>query len=632
MKLSLLYLSILLASNTVVFAEKVKKETLDDALKLDTIVVTANRDVQSIENTNAAVTVFTRDDIDRLQPSSVAALLNKVPGVQITQTGGRGSNVGVFIRGTKTAQSLILIDGQRVGSASSGGAALEYLSMDQIERVEVLRGSRSAIYGADAIGGVIQIFTRRSDGNGINPRLRIAAGNHGTWERSLGVSGGNDKTRFSLNAALDETKGIDRTRKSWNPDKDHDAYRNKSLSFTISHQLTDDIDIGLNTLHQEGKSEYDNPTGFAPSKYYAAFNTNSTSAYFNYRVTDFWATRLEVGHSEDKRKDRDKLDKTNVWNNYHYNTFRDSATWLNTLTLNDTNTILVGADFLNDKLHSSTDYDRTSRWNRAGFIQHSYQGDIVFTELGLRHDKNQQYGSKNTWNGGLGFNINPENKLIFSYAEGFRVPTFNDAYSPAGWGGNPNLKPEESKSYEIQWRSQLADKTRLEASVYRSTIRNMIIYVPQGWSGTNYNINKARIHGFEASLHQDLWGWQGVLGVSLVDPRDAKSGHTLQNIARRTVSFDLDRQFGDFSIGAGWLAASSSYGNAANTIDIPGYGIFGIRGSWQATPEIKFDAKIDNLFDKSYYRSTYSYNSRIYGYREEGITAMFGVTWKPKFF
>lgn len=638
MKIPFLTISIiLLFVHKNILAENSNKETLNDALKLDTIVVTANRDIQPREQTNALVTVFTRKDIDRLQPSSITDLLNRVPGVQITQNGGKGSVTGLFIRGTKAAQNLVLIDGQRIGSASTGAAALQYLAVDQIERIEVLRGSRSAIYGSDAIGGVIQIFTRRGENEGIHPRLRVAMGNHGAWEHSFGLSGGTDKTHFSLNAALDETQGIDRTRKSWSSDKDHDAYRNKSYSFTFSHEFSDTIEVGLNALNQNGKSEYDNPFGryqnyyTYPSKPYIDFTNSSISSYINYHVNDFWTTRLETGHAEDKGRTKDKLYKPA---NDVYNSFKDTVTWLNSLALNERNTLLVGADYLNDKLHSSTDYDRTSRWNRGNFIQHSYQGELIFTELGYRHDKNQQYGSKETWNGSLGFNINPDNKLIFSYAEGFRVPTFNDLYYPADDFSkpNPNLKPEESTSYEIQWRSQLAEKTYLETSIYRTIIKDMINYQsdPVTFIGSSYNVDKARINGLEATLHQELWGWQGLIGLSVIDPRDAKTGHTLQNRARRTINIDLDRQIGNFSLGMSWLAVSSSYGDPGNSISIPGYELLGIRGSWQATPEIKLDAKIDNIFDKSYYRTTYSYQNQIHGYREEGITVMLGITWTPK--
>ncbi|MBC7213505.1 MAG: TonB-dependent receptor, partial [Pseudomonas sp.] len=162
----------------------------DDALKLPDVLISASRQVESRTATSAANTVFTRADIDRLQPSGVTDLLARVPGVQVAPTGGRGSLPGIFIRGTKAAQTLVLVDGVRIANATSGDSGLQFLDVDQIERVEVLRGSRSAVYGSDAIGGVIQIFTRRGGAPGLQPRLRLAAGSNQTWQRSLGLSGG----------------------------------------------------------------------------------------------------------------------------------------------------------------------------------------------------------------------------------------------------------------------------------------------------------------------------------------------------------------------------------------------------------------------------------------------------------
>ncbi len=186
----------------------------DQALKLPDVLISANRQVEARNDSSAANTVFTRDDIDRLQPDSVTDLLRRVPGVQISQSGGRGSIPGVYIRGTQSAQSLVLVDGQRIGSSTSGDSNLQHINIEQVERVEVLRGSRSVIYGSDAIGGVIQIFTRRGGEQGLQPRMHTGFGSNQTWERSLGLSGGDERTRFNLGASLDETAGINRTHES----------------------------------------------------------------------------------------------------------------------------------------------------------------------------------------------------------------------------------------------------------------------------------------------------------------------------------------------------------------------------------------------------------------------------------
>ena len=601
----------------------------EDALKLPQTLITGNRQVEARSDSSSANTVFTRADIDRLQPTSLTDLLGRVPGVQVARSGGRGGLPGIYIRGTKAAQSLVLVDGQRMANATSADSNLQYLNIDQIERVEVLRGSRSVIYGSDAIGGVIQIFTRRGTEQGLQPRMHVGFGSNQTWERSLGLSGGDDKTRFNLGASLDETAGIDRTHESYPSDADHDAYRNKSVSLSLSHALTDDIEIGANLLDNRGKSEFDNPFGrfdmntfeSVQQQPYSDFNVSSISSYFDARVNDLWKTRVEFGHTENREKTLDKLsDERTV-----FNTYRDSLNWQNDLTLNARNSLILGGDWYEDRVNSSTAFDEDSRWNRAAFIQHRYQADSFSTELGLRHDDNQQFGSQNTWSGTFTLPLNPDNDLLLSYSEGFRAPTFNDLYYPDF--SNPDLKPETSKSYELQWRSQLSDSSRLEASIYRTDLQDAIIF---GSNSRPENVASARINGFEAALKQELFDWQSNLGVSIIDPRDRDSGHTLARRARRTLSWDLDRQFDRISVGASWQAVSSSYDDRDNNQSLGGYALFGLRSSWALNREIKLDLKVDNVFDKGYSRANYSYDGGQYGYREEGRMWMFGVTWTPE--
>ncbi|MGZ9664883.1 TonB-dependent receptor domain-containing protein [Pseudomonas sp. GNP014] len=617
MNRSCLALPLLLLTTASAFAETFER---DEALKLPDTLISANRQVEARNDSSAANTVFTREDIDRLQPGSVTDLLQRVPGVQVAQAGGRGSLPGIYIRGTQSAQSLVLVDGQRIGSSTSGDSNLQHLNIDQIERVEVLRGSRSVIYGSDAIGGVIQIFTRRGTEQSLQPRLHLGFGSHQTWERSLGLAGGDEKTRFNLGASLDDTAGLDRTHESYPSDSDHDAYRNKSISLSLSHALTDDIEVGANLLDNRGKSEFDSPFGNYQQQQYSDFNVSSISSYFDARVNNIWKTRIEIGHTENREKTLDKLsDERTV-----FNTYRDSVNWQNDLTLDARNSLILGGDWYEDRINSSTAFEENSRWNRAAFIQHRYQADSFSTELGLRHDDNQQFGGQNTWSGTFTLPLNPDNDLLLSYSEGFRAPTFNDLYYPDF--SNPALKPETSKSYELQWRSQLSDSSRLEASIYRTDLEDAIIF---GSNSRPENVASARINGFEAALKQELFGWQSNLGVAIIDPRDRDTGHTLARRARRTMSWDLDRQFDRLSLGASWQAVSSSYDDKENTQSLGGYGLIGLRSSWTLNREITLDLKVDNLLDKGYSRALYSYDGSQYGYREEGRAWVFGVTWTP---
>ena len=594
-------------------------ETLEreNALKLPQTLITGNRQVEARSDSASANSVFTRDDIDRLQPTSLTDLLSRVPGVQVARSGGRGGLPGIYIRGTKSAQSLVLVDGQRMANATSADSNLQYLNIDQIERVEVLRGSRSVIYGSDAIGGVIQIFTRRGSAQAPQVRLHSAMGSYGSTLNSLGISGGDTQTRYNLSGSLENTAGINRTTVSYPVDNDHDAYRNKSVSLNLSHTFTDTLEVGVSALKNTGKTELDAMFG---QKGYSDFDISSVGGFVDAQINDRWNSRVEWGHSENREKTRDKLSP----DLYAFNTYRDSLNWQNNLTLNDQHSLIVGADSYEDRVRSSTVFDEDSRWNRAAFVQHRFHGDYFSTELGVRHDQNQQFGRHNTWSASLSVPLNVDNELLLSYSEGFRAPTFNDLYYPQF--GNPALKPEYSKSYELQWRSQLTDSSRLETSIYRTDIRDAIV------ADANFiqqNIGAARITGFESALHQEWFGWQSSLGVAMIDPRDRDTGHTLSRRARRTLSLDIDRQFDRIGVGASWQAVSSSFNDDDNKQPIGGYGLLGLRGNWIASPEVRLDLKVDNLLDKSFTRALYSYDGNYYGYREERRNVQLAVTWTP---
>ena len=614
MKLSRLALAISLMPAALLAAEPYASEPL---------VITSGRLAEPQVQATAATSVFTRQDIERLQVSSVAELLERVPGLSVVRTGGAGSQTGVFLRGTSTAQTLVLVDGQRIAAASSGTSSLEFLAPEQIERIEVVRGARSALYGSDAIGGVIQIFTRQGDGSGLKPYARLAAGSDSTYQRSLGLSGGDERTRFHLGAALDETAGIDATRDGFGANGDDDAYRNRSLSLNLSHRFNEDLQVGFSALDQRGQVEYDDVfTGLLPT---TDFQVSSLSGFIDGQLNERWNSRLEIGHSKDQRDSGDDSPAAPEYSFFTYTTYRDSVSWVNTLTLSDNQQLLVGADWYEDRLHSSAAFAEDSRWNRAAFVQHRYTGDTFSTELGLRHDDNQQFGSENTWNAALTLPLNSANDLILSYSEGFRAPTFNDLYDQ--WYGNPGLQAERSESYELQWRSRYSDTGSLQASLYRTDIEDAIVldenFIPQ-------NVQTARINGFEAAVQQELFGWQANLALALIDPRDRNSGHTLQRRAKRTLSLDVDRRFGDVSLGAGWRAISGRYDDAENQIDMSGYGLLSLRAAWQANEELGLSLKLDNLLDKDYAEATYSTPNGRFGYNSAGRTALFAITWTPQ--
>lgn len=599
----------------------------DEALQAPALVITSGRVAEPKKAATSAASVFTRQDIERLQVRNVPDLLNRVPGVVTRSSGGL---VSYSVRGTKSAQTLVLVNGQRIASAASGIARLDYLSIDNIERVEVTRGARSSLYGADAIGGVIQIFTRRGEA-GLNPSVRLAAGSKQTYQRSASVSGGDTRTRFSLGGSLDESNGHDSTRDNVGADSDAEGQRNLAQYLNLDHQFNDDWKAGFNYNEQHGKNEYDDAYEQAPAQPSDQFRVSSASSFLQGQINDTWNSRLELGQSYDRNK---AVGAAMPWNNGLNATTRHSASWLNRLDLSPANQLTLGGDWYEDKLDSSTAYAEDSRSNSAALFQYRFNGEQLFSELGMRRDDNQLYGTENSWNGALGLPLESGQQWQLSYAEGFRAPTFTDLYYP-GYS-NPNLTAETSKTWELQWRAELGS-SQLETSLYRNDIKDLIVFS----DSKPENVGQARINGFETNISQELLGWQTNLGLSLVDSRNRDNGQTLKLTPKRTVFIDLDRSFGALSGGASWRAISQSYDYSKSYSNgreaIPGYGLIDLRSSWQVTASLRMDLQLNNVLDKDYYTSLYQrFDANYmlaptapYGYQEPGRTGLLAVTWTP---
>ncbi|WP_413043090.1 TonB-dependent receptor domain-containing protein [Pseudomonas sp. YJ42] len=619
MKLTRLALAVALLPASQAFADT----NVSDSYQLPNMLVTSARQAEPRAQATAANTVFTRDDIKRLQARSVPELLRRVPGVSVSTAGGLPS---LSVRGTGTAQTLVLLDGQRIASSTSGIARLDYLAIDNIDRVEVVRGPRSALYGADAVGGVIQIFTR-SGRPGLHPEVRLAAGSDHTFQRSLNLSGGTQQTRVNLGVSLDEREDFDITRDERGADRDDDGQRTKALHLKLDHQIDANWKAGLSLNDQRGENEYDDAYEFAPGAPQDEFRVSSYSGYLDGQLSEVWNSRLELGRSFDRNRA-----VGSAFNDGLLETTRHSAAWINRLRLNESHQLSLGSDWYEDRLDATTAYKEDSRDNLAFFAQHSYQGDRFGTELGLRHDDNQQFGSQNSWNAAFSLPVSESQRWILSYGAGFRAPTFSDLYYPGS--GNPDLAPETSKTYELQWRGDFAP-TQLEIALYRTEVEDMI-----AWDGSinrPENIAQARINGFEASVARELFGWQASLALSLIDPRDQASGRTLARRAKRSLSLDLDRTFNTLSAGASWHVSSSRYDDAANSRQLSGYGVVDVRAGWQSHAELRWEAKLTNLFDRDYALATYdrptgpSWTDPVqnYSYREAGRTVLFAVTWSP---
>ncbi|MFH7319582.1 TonB-dependent receptor domain-containing protein [Desulfurivibrio sp. D14AmB] len=572
------------------------------------VVVTASRTAETVDEALAAVTVITREEIERGQYQSLADALAAVPGVQFNRRGGLGKTTGINLRGTATTHTLVLIDGLRVGSATMGEAALQHIPLSQIERIEVVRGPRSTLYGSDAVGGVIHIFTRKA-GDEQQGSVAVGGGSHGTHEVRAALSGPYGDSHYSVGLSHLGSRGFDAqandvpTPSGWGntPNQpDRDGYREAAASLRLGHRFSPGNEVEVYGLYSAGTNEFDG----TPEE--TDFRQQNLGLNLQLRPLAFWDITLRGGESRDEGK--------NFFNGVffsHFNTKKEQLAWQNDLLIGASQLLTMGVDYLKDRINSSDSYDRDSRHTTGYYLQHRIDLGPHDLLTGVRHEDNQQFGTHNTYNVAYGLRLPRNLRLTASYGTAFRAPTFNDLYSP--WGGNPALEPEKSKSYELALRQQYGSGY-WRLGVFRTEIDNMIAWADTGggiWLPSN--INQARIDGLELeSGHRLSRVWQLAATLTLLDPQDRESGNQLIRRSKRMATIDLDGDFGRWRAGTALRTYSSRYEDTANTVKLSGYTIVNLRAEYDLLDNLLLQGKIDNLFDKEYQEvATYNTPGRV---------------------
>jgi vitamin B12 transporter len=557
------------------------------------VIVSATRTAQSVERTLAPVSVITREDIQRLQANSVQDVLRGLPGVALSNNGGRGKQTSVFLRGTESDHVMVLIDGVKVGSATAGLFAFQDLPVEQIERIEVVRGPRASLYGSEAIGGVIQIFTRRG-GDGFKPYARVTAGSRGTREGSLGVSGGDERAWFSLSGNADVTDGFDACRGSFaggcfTVEPDRDGYRNRGVSARAGYRFDSGLELEGHLLRTSADVEFDG--GFQNE----SENRQAVhGARLSFAPLDPWRVSASVGHA------RDEADsfKDAVFAS-EFITRRDSVSVQNDVELAPDHLAVVGFDFQRDRVAGSTAFTVTSRRNRGVFGQYLGSFGDHDLEASLRHDDNQQFGASNTGSAAWGWRLHRALRLVASYGTAFKAPSFNELYFPGF--GNPNLAPEESRTIEFALNGSVG-AARWGLNVFQTDVDDQIAFDAATFAPAN--IGRSRIRGLEASLAGRVAGFDASASLSVLDPRNrdssANRGNQLPRRPRQVLRLDLDRAIGAWSLGTTVLAEGARYDDLANTQRLGGFVTLDLRAAYRIDEDWTVQARVENVFDKRY--------------------------------
>ena len=600
-----------------------------EAPTLGETVVTANRTPQALSDLVGDVSIVDRQTIERSGATGVADVLSRLPGIEISRSGGLGNATSLYIRGAETRFTAVYLDGVRIDSQSTGGAGWEGIPLSQIDRIEVLRGPAAAVYGSDAVGGVIQLFTRRGE-EGVAPYAGIGFGSHGLRKAEAGVSGKSGAFDYSLGAAHEESRGFNvlpmdkRTpSKDGFTSPDRDGYRSNSGNLRLGYQLTPNQRLEATLLYSDMEAGYDPPVSFRtkPPILFRNDISNNTlrtaGLSWSAKWNDIYSTRVQVTDSQSVYKTQPSFyrTETNLRGYLFQNEFRFGP-HLVTATLERREDALENAPTTTSKL-LSRDRSQDAISLGYGFVQgpHSLQ-------LHVRHDKDSEFGGKTTGSAAYGYAITPSLRFTASAGTAFRVPTLYQRFSEFGLA---TLKPESSRNAELGLQFT-EGATQAGIVVYSSRVRNLIGFdgTAKGCAssfGCYSSTARARYQGVTLSGSQRLGDVTLRSSFDFQDPRDLATHNLLARRAQRHATLGADWRIAGWTLGAEVQTSSRRYDDAANSVKLGGYTVLNLSASTQITRDLNLVARVDNVGNKDYQYA------RLYA--NAGRTAYVGLKWTP---
>ncbi|MCT7324953.1 TonB-dependent receptor [Ralstonia sp. CHL-2022] len=574
--------------------------------ELNPTVVTASRSEQPLSDALPHTTVISRADIERSQAPDAVTLLRREAGIEITQNGGPGTSASLFMRGASSSQTLVLIDGVRVSSATLGATQIDQLMADQIDHIEVVRGNVSALYGSDAIGGVVQIFTRSGKGHAPLANAEIEYGARNTKRAQAGINGSlgeRGDTSFAVSVSEFKTDGFSAINplQAKNANPNDNPYTNKSVSAQLSHRFSADWQAGLTYFQTWGDVSYDSGFG-SPTDINIAHNqVRSMSAYVDGKVTQDWKTRVTLSQGDDKN-----LNFLNGAQNGRFNTRNQQASWQNDWVFMPDQLLKVGLEHSQTTIDSDA-YDAPTRRVDSGYIGYEGKFGPHQLQLNLRRDRYSDFGGANSYYAGYGFAFNPQWKAVASVSNAFRAPSFNELYYP--FFGNPNVQPEKARSVEggVEYSSAIG---LVRVTAFETDYSNLITAVCDAdFNCSAANVNRARVKGLETSYRGSIYGVDLRASFTMQNPQDLSANQLLSRRARHFGSVSAYKTFGPFSAGVEWNAAGD---RQDSTKTLGGYGLLNLVGRYQITPDWAVSARVENVTNKNY-QLIYPYNTASRG-------------------
>ncbi|MGH8426695.1 MAG: TonB-dependent receptor domain-containing protein [Gammaproteobacteria bacterium] len=576
-----MFRSALLIAATLVAATTTLAQT---TTQLNSITVTAPTGTpQTLDETLAPVIVIGPDTLQSFLDSDIATLLQFYAGLDIASNGGPGQPTALFLRGTGSAQTLVLVDGIRVNSGDIGAPPFENIGTSGIERVEVVQAPRSALYGSNAIGGVVAITLKQPPRNGFDWGATVSGGHYAMRGADAHIGGGNGTFFGGADASFFETAGFPPQTASNNAS----AYRNQTVHAVVGAQ-DDSGDAYATVWQSSGTSDY---LDFSLDPVSEDYTDRVADVHLERAMSADWRSRMILGQFFDGIQQVQSPDYTNTW--------RNSVDWRNDLNLDAHQLLSVGAYFAHehvDALSYGTGYDTTTN-ESALYAQDQLQFGAQQFVLAGRQSHFSSFGDQFTWNADYGFRFARDWRITAGTGTGFRAPAATDLY---GYGGNPDLKPEYSHAWNLGLYRDLGTHSVLGLELYRNRVSDLITFEATATGGQEENIGQATITGANLSLHTVYGHWQIEPALNFQRPENDVTGGYLPRRSRKSATLNLAYDAGRWQAGVHFLASGPRKDSDFSTVTDAGYVLTDLTGAVALAPHWRLQGRIENLFDVHY--------------------------------
>jgi vitamin B12 transporter len=583
------------------------------------VVVTASRTEQILTDVLPHTTVLGRDAIEQSQLTDLSSLLAREAGFQFTQSGGRGSQSTAFLRGAASLQVLVLVDGVPMSKQDTTGAvSLEHIMLDQVERVEIVRGNVSAIYGSGALGGVIQVFTRQGQ-LGQTVYATAETGSLGTSRLNMGTQGKNGDFSYAVSLGSLSTRGINAANlsQSQNANADADGYRNDNHSVHLSYELGPEHKLGLRSTHFNGRFDYDVAGSFAePTDVHrGATRIDSNTVYWTARLNPVWNSRLNYSDAKERNT-------TDTVGGYSFTTQAETRTrllsWTHQVNLQSV-VLSAGVDHQTQGIQAGMDgvtdltRERTANAVYGGLV---YAQSVHSAQFNVRHDRVEGLAGKDSVYWGYGYDMTPQWKWIVSHSTAFNVPPLGYLYDP--YSGNPNLRHETATTSEMgfQW---VSGAHRLRTTWFDTRTKDLLLYDPTTWQFSN--VSSVKNQGLETSYSGRIHTTDLRASLTLQNPLNEATGQILVRRAKTLASASVSQTIGLLALG-GSIRYTGGRPDIEGKPGLNSYVLLDLTARYPLNRDWTLFGRIENATDSRY--------QTAFGYNQLPRTTTVGLSWKLK--